>query len=145
MNIQEQLRRILKAAPYLPYKAFTGTVMLLAIPFVIFKAVEGWNYKWTEGTAHPVEYVDVQERIVDKSANYFYKIIYSYKVNDKNYQIPKEMGSSTQAQAASALKDAKANPVALAVWYSGTNPGIATLRQEETYWQVYLLLLGVLN
>lgn len=130
MSISEQLRRILKAAPYLPYKAVTGTVMLLAVPFVIFKAAEGWNYNWTEGTAHPVEYVDVQERIVDKSANYFYKIIYSYKVDSKNYQIPKDLGASTQAQTASALEVDRANPVAIPVWYSATDPSKATLRQE---------------
>ncbi|HCM75185.1 MAG TPA: hypothetical protein DIS90_02300 [Cytophagales bacterium] len=117
---------------------------MIAIPVVIFKAVEGWNYNWKEGTAHPVEYVDVQERIVDKSPNYFYKIIYSYKVDNKDYQIPKDLGATTQAQAASALEVARANPVAIPVWYSATDPSIATLRQEETHWQAYLLLLGLL-
>lgn len=143
MSITEQLRRIVKAAPNLPIQMVSGIALIIAIPILTFKGIEGLTYNWTEGTAKPIEHSQIQERIREGEQEYFFKIFYAIMVNNKEYRTSEELGFRTEKEAQAALNE-KMDKNDVKIWYSTKNPDKATFKIEQTYWQAYFLTIGLL-
>ena len=48
MTYKEEIKAIIKAAPYLPRQAFTGLMLLIIIPVLVFKGFQELSINWTE-------------------------------------------------------------------------------------------------
>ena len=57
MTYKEEIKAIIKAAPYLPRQAFNGLMLLIIIPVLVFKGFQELSINWTETKAKPIEII----------------------------------------------------------------------------------------
>lgn len=139
MKIGEQLRRIFKAAPYLPIQSFASISLLIGIGFMIYNLMETISTNWKMSTAKPIQLSSIQERIRNKEKEYFYKVSYEYTANSHSYFIYQEKGFKTYGEA----KEGTENDMnfQIPLWYNERNPLNYHLEEYQTYWQQYFISL----
>ncbi len=76
--VLKQLRKIITAAPHLPFQSVFGLALLISVPILSLKFFEKLIPDWSETTAFPIEYSNIQERLRQKEPDFFFTIKYSY-------------------------------------------------------------------
>lgn len=141
MSISEQLSRIIKVAPYLPYQTVCSIGFLIAIPILMYRGVDGLSSDWKKGRAKPIEHTQIQERIREGEPEYFFRIVYSFSINDQAYTISEELGFRTVEYAQATISQ-KIRNGEISIWYSAKDPNKSTFRVEHTYWQGYFVAVA---
>ena len=137
MKIREQLRRIFKAAPYLPIQSVASISLLIGIGFMIYNIMDKISTNWKMSTAEPIQLSSIQERIRNKEKEYFYKVNYEYSANYQSYSIYQEKGFKTYGEAKKGAENDMKFQIPL--WYSEKNPLKYHLEEYQTYWQPYFI------
>ena len=141
MTTKEQLIGILKASPHLPIQAFTGLIMLIAIPILGVKLVEYATTDWIQTSASISLYIDIQERTKDKKTEFFYQIEYQYPVKGESLTFRTDHGFSTKISAEKDLSWIKKYPEDITIWYDQNNPINYEVDNAEDAWLIYLFIM----
>jgi hypothetical protein len=141
----EQARRILKAAPHLPFQAVTGlAILLFGIPMLSYQMFDSVHIQWveTKGTVSTVR--GVQDRIRNGKVEYFYSINYAYDVGGQTFIVPVEHAYAYREFAEKGQKEAMAESRPVAIWFDKANPSRATTDEPNVMWPAYLGILVIL-
>jgi hypothetical protein len=146
MTIKEQIRRILKAAPYLPIQAVQTFAYLIAIPILINLILTSFSTEWVEGKATILNYTAVQERTKDEEVEYFYSIGYDFSVVGHHYTTPFEKSYDDKRVAEIDLQQIIADSRPATLFYDASNPSNVKFTNPNGWWILYsgLLVLVIL-
>ncbi|WKK74717.1 DUF3592 domain-containing protein [Marivirga salinae] len=141
MQIKEELRRIIVAAPNLPFQMMGTIALLVGVVIFTFKGIEGLNAQWEKGTATPKKHSQIQERIREKEPDYFFKIYYLFTVANQKYEAKQEFSARDHMEAQRIL-DQKMSEKNLSIWYSPHNPNKTTFSEEQTNYILHFIFIG---
>jgi len=140
-TILKQLRKIINAAPHLPFQSAFGLALLISVPILSFKFFEKIIPDWSETTAFPIEYSNIQDRIRQKESEFFFTIKYSYKDAESTLYLTNEYsyrGEKIAEESLESLQDEN-----ISIWYNVRSPKAFVLSEFETYWLPYLMSIIV--
>lgn len=144
MKLTEQLKRIIKASQFLPIQSFASLALLIALPILTFKCAKILATDWVETKATPIEFTKIQERIRENEPEYFFKVYYSFDVNEETFDVTREQGFRSIDKAEQNLMIAQNNRQSIPVWYDKSNPENTELEMEGTNWFIYLFAIGLI-
>ena len=138
MTIKEQIRRIIKAAPHLPFATFYGIIFLLVIPIILFQIFNSITTHWTKTIGIPVNHKEVQDRLRDGQVEYFYSIGYKYIADGKENIAFQDEGFRDKSMAERQLNDRLAYPTNIEIWYDSSDPRRVVFTEEISW----IVLIG---
>lgn len=135
MTYKEEIKAIIKAAPYLPRQAFNGLMLLIIIPVLVFKGFQELSINWTETKAKPIEISRVQERIKNDKPDFFFRVTYQYgagsiHVSEESY--PSEFMANNRIEILTKYTSG------VPLWFSGRNT--STLVDPTSQWYIHFII-----
>ncbi|MGB3585246.1 MAG: DUF3592 domain-containing protein [Tunicatimonas sp.] len=144
MKFTEQLKRIVKVSQFLPIQSFNSLILLIALPILTYKCAKILATDWVETKATPTAFTKIQERIRENEPEYFFKVYYSFDVDEEIFEIIREQGLRLIEEAEQNLMIAQTNKQSIPVWYNKSNPENTELEMEGTNWFIYLFAIGLI-
>jgi hypothetical protein len=146
MTIKEQLKRIIKVAPYFPFKTLTGiSILFFGIPIILTQFFDSVTTHWIETTGTLTDHKAVQDRIKNDEVEYFYSIGYEFQADGKKNTIFVDRGFSDKSVAERELNSELNNPpTSINFWYDKSDPSRVILEMEYISWPVYIGVLAIL-
>lgn len=142
MTIKEQVRGIIKAAPYLPIQALTLLSFFIILPILLVQLFEAYTATYRETAATFTSFSRIQERIMKNETDFFFQLNYGFKVDGKDYQAVLDRGGhSTQDAAEFSLSQFTEKPNPVTIWYNPKNPREYQFYSPQKDWIIYLSLI----
>ena len=128
MTIREQVRRIIKVAPFLPLHLFwIFSITFIGVPVIINSVIT----KWTETVGMPSKHNGIQQRLRNGQVEYFYSIQYIFQVKGEKKEYKLERGFSDESEARRQLKEAMKPTGQISIWHDNSDPMNVTTEKME--------------